>query len=69
MINTETITIRDKQFIRTYSDQNKYIERDGVQYSEAIDPIDTNRIYIETNVDIEIDGVKEVEYDVTNENI
>lgn len=38
---------------RTYSDQNMMIERDGVRYSEAIDPAELNRQYIETDEPIE----------------
>lgn len=38
---------------RTYSDKGMMIERDGVQYSEAIDPVELNRTYTETNVPIE----------------
>ena len=38
---------------RTYSDQNMMIERDGVLYSEAIDPAELNRQYIETDEPIE----------------
>lgn len=34
---------------RTYSDENYYIERDGVKYEEAIDPEGTGRVYIETD--------------------
>lgn len=34
---------------RTYSDQNMMIERDGVRYSEAIDPAELNRQYTETD--------------------
>ena len=33
----------------TYSDKGMLIERDGNKYSEAIDPINSNRVYIETN--------------------
>jgi hypothetical protein len=34
---------------RTYSDENYYIERDGVKYEEAVDPEGTGRVYIETD--------------------
>ena len=34
---------------RTYSDIGMMIERDGVRYSEAVDPADANRQYIETD--------------------
>lgn len=57
MIITENVTINGKVFVRNYSDQNVLIERDGVMYSEAIDPIGTNREYTET--DMPIDKPKE----------
>ena len=49
MIKTETITIRDRQMTRTYSDAGMMIERDGVRYSEAVDPIGSGRTYTETD--------------------
>lgn len=53
MIITEQITINGKGFVRTYSDQGKKIERAGVRYDEAIDPVGTNRKYVETSEPIE----------------
>ena len=48
---------------RTYSDQNMMIERDGVRYSEAIDPAELNRQYTETDDPIVgFDGVSEADY-------
>lgn len=47
MIITENITIRNRDFTRTYSDEGRYVVRDGVSYSEAIDPIGTGRVYTE----------------------
>jgi hypothetical protein len=35
---------------RTYSDLGFLIERDGVRYSEAVDPATANRQYIETEI-------------------
>lgn len=49
MIKTETITIRDRQMARTYSDAGMMIERAGVRYSEAVDPIGSGRTYTETD--------------------
>ena len=37
---------------RTYSDEGMMIEREGVQYSEAIDPAELGRVYIETDIPI-----------------
>lgn len=39
--------------IRTYSSIGNYIERDGVRYSEAIDPAEFGRTYAETEEPIE----------------
>lgn len=47
MIITEKVTIRNRDFIRTYSDSNRFVVRDGVSYSEAIDPLDSGRVYTE----------------------
>lgn len=50
MIITETVTIRGRDFIRTTSDEGRYVVRDGVSYSEAIDPIGTGRVYTEGDI-------------------
>ena len=38
---------------RTYSDAGMMIEREGVRYDEAIDPVEFNRTYTETSSPIE----------------
>lgn len=48
MIQTETMTINGKAFIRTYSDSGRYVVRDGVEYAEAIDPASLGRTYTES---------------------
>ena len=55
MIKTEQLTINDKQFTKSYSDSGYMIERDGVRYSEAIDPIEfvAERAYTETDIPID----------------
>lgn len=55
MVIVEKIQIHGVTYNRTYSDKNFMIERDGIKYNEAIDPIEFNdRIYTETNEKIEI---------------
>ena len=49
MIIAEKLNINGREFVRTYSDSGFLLERDGVRYSEAIDPAEFDRIYIETN--------------------
>lgn len=56
MIVTEQLTINDKPFTKNYSDSGYYIERDGVRYSEAIDPAELGRTYTETDVPIETEA-------------
>lgn len=53
MIVTETVFINDKQFVKKYSDQNKYIECDGIMYSEAFDLAELKKEYTETDILIE----------------
>ena len=51
MLITEEVTIKDEKFVKNYSDAGVYIERDGVMYEEAVDPIEykDSRIYTETD--------------------
>ena len=49
MIVKENIEIGGTIFVKQYSDGGFYIERDGEKYSEAIDPEDIPREYIETD--------------------
>ena len=49
MVIKEVITINETEFNHTYSDLGFYIECDGVQYSDAIDPIYIEREYVETD--------------------
>lgn len=47
MMRIESLTINDKQFIRTYSDAGRYVVRDGISYEEACDPAEYGRTYTE----------------------
>lgn len=47
MITVETIELNGIQYKRTCSDTYT-ITRDGVEYTEAIDPYDSDRVYEET---------------------
>lgn len=61
MIVTEQLTINDRQFTKTYSDSGFMVERDGVQYSEAIDPAEFGRTYTETDIPIEGEPISDIE--------
>ena len=55
MIVTETITINNKQFVRTYSNAGFMIHGGSPEgdYSEACDPAELNRTYTETNIPVD----------------
>lgn len=61
MIKTEQLTINNKQFTKTYSDAGFMVERDGVQYSKAIDPSEFGRTYTETDIPVEAEATTETE--------
>lgn len=55
MIQTEQLTINGKQFIRTYSDAGYMIHGGSPEgdYIEAIDPVNLERTYTETDIVID----------------
>lgn len=50
MIVQEHFDVNGRDFIRTYSDANRFVVRDGVEYSEACDPAELGRTYTEGDV-------------------
>ena len=58
MIIQTTKEINGVIYSYTYSDSGYMIERDGVRYSEAVDPLDSGRLYTETDEPIDV-GTKE----------
>ena len=61
MIVTENLTINGKAFVRTFSDSGYMVERNGVRYSEAIDPEELNRQYTETDEPVDGEELNETE--------
>lgn len=61
MIAKELITINNRNFIRQYSDENRYLIRDNARYTEAIDPEGIDREYTEGDY---IEVVKPSEEDI-----
>ena len=59
MIIRENLTIGGRAFVKTYSDLGMMVERDGVRYSEAIDPAEFGRQYTETDEPIEAEETEE----------
>lgn len=49
-IKTEHFDVNGRDFIRTYSDASRYVERDGIEYSEACDPAEFGRVYTEGDI-------------------
>ena len=60
MIKTELIMIDERQLRRTWSDAGFMIERDGAMYSEAVDPVEFDRVYTETDIPVEPESEDEI---------
>ena len=58
MIIQTTKEINGVVYDYAYSDSGYMIDRDGVRYSEAVDPLDSGRVYTETDELIDV-GTKE----------
>lgn len=54
MIIQTTKEINGVMYDYAYSDSGFMIERDGVRYSEAVDPLDSGRVYTETDEPIDM---------------
>ena len=54
MIIQTTKEINGVVYDYAYSDSGYMIERDGVRYSEAVDPLDSGRLYTETDEPVEV---------------
>ena len=53
MVKSDIIDIIGKQYRKTYSDSGFYIERDGMQFSEAVDFLGADFVYTETDIKID----------------
>ena len=67
MIKTEELMINNRQFIRTYSDEGRYVVRDGVSYEDAIDPAQFGRTYTEGDYIVTPESVIDDEEELTDE--
>lgn len=63
-IKSEDITIGGRDFVRTYSDAGRLIERDGMKYSEAYDPAEfaAERVYTETDERVPVEEPTDADY-------
>lgn len=61
MVIKTTKTINGVTYDYTYSDSGMMIERDGVRYSEAVDPLDSGRVYTETDEPVTREEMTETE--------
>ena len=66
MIVKTTKGINGVEYDYTYSDAGMMIERNGARYSEAIDPLGSGRLYMETDEPIENVGEEATETDYQN---
>ena len=64
MIIQTTKVINGAIYDYAYSDSGYMIERDGVRYSEAVDPLNSGRVYTETDelIEIKIDNATAEDY-------
>lgn len=62
MVIKTTKTVDGVTYDYTYSDSGMMIERDGVRYSEAIDPAELGRTYTETDELIPTESVSGDEF-------
>ena len=61
MIIQTTKEINGVVYDYAYSDSGNMIERGGVRYSEAVDPLDSGRVYTESDEFIEAEALSEIE--------
>ena len=54
MIIQTTKEINGVMYDYSYSDSGFMIEREGARYSEAVDPMDSGRVYTETDEPIDM---------------
>ena len=62
MIIQTTKEINGVVYDYAYSDSGYMIERDGARYSEAVDPLESGRVYTETDEPIDM-GTNEATVD------
>lgn len=62
IIPTQTIVINGIEYDYHISPNGMKIECDGVPYDEAIDPLNSGRVYYETDIPIENDNITLDEY-------
>ena len=55
MIKVDYLEINGKQFTYTYSDEHRYVVRDGIAYEEAYDPAEFGRTYTEGDLIPDLD--------------
>jgi hypothetical protein len=69
MIKTEELTIRGRQFVRTYSDAGMLIHGGMPEgdYEDAIDPAELGRTYTETNIPVDSTDAEEIVSILTGE--
>lgn len=69
MVRQESFTFEERTLVRSYSDAGKFIIQDetGVMYEEAVDPVEMNRTYTESEEYINPDEHVENDEDVPDD--
>lgn len=69
MIIVENIEINGRAFTRTYSDEGRYVVREGISYEEAVDPASFNRVYTEGEIIQYDDGEMRDDAELTDDEV
>ena len=62
MIKTESYEINGIRFVKTYSDEHRYVVREGISYIDANDIASLNRTYTEGDLIVD-DETESEEYE------
>lgn len=63
MVVSEIITVNSRELLHQYSDEGRYLIRDGVIYTDAVDPIDSGRTYTEGEIMEDVENPDEATED------
>lgn len=61
MIQSIKFTKNNIEYNYTYSDKFVYIKREEIEYIDAIDPANTNRIYFETENPLPLEVIANIQ--------
>lgn len=59
MIVVKKVMIDGREFTHTYSDEDRYVVREGIAYEDALDPAEFGRTYVEGDLIPDTEGTAE----------